>query len=298
MQQSTHVPVLIDEVCDALAVAPNDTVVDCTLGAGGHARALLSAMGTDGTFVGIDADPAAIAQNAGLKQAPATVHLVHDRFAHIEQILATRNIESPNCILADLGWRIEQFVGSGKGFSFQHDEPLVMTYGDPTDYPFTAYDVVNEFQEESIADIIYGYGEERGARRIARAIVRERERAPITTARMLADVVLTALPAHRRRGKIHPATRTFQALRMAVNDELGDLKTLLTDGFRVLAPGGRFAVITFHSIEDRIVKHQFRAFVTDGNASLQTKRPITADTDELQANPRARSAKLRVLTKH
>lgn len=292
----THTTVLLQTAVEALKLEPDSVVVDCTLGAAGHAQEILRHLGTEGVFVGFDADPVAIEAAKQKLTGQATKHFVTGNFNSIALELASRNLQ-PTAILADLGWRSDQFETGGKGFSFGSEEPLLMTYGDPKAYPFTAHDIANVWEEESIADIIYGYGEERHSRRIARAIIAARQQSEIKTAKQLAEIVTKALPLGVRHGRIHPATKTFQAFRIAVNNELGVLETLLNDGFSILAPGGRMAVITFHSLEDRIVKHYFKKLARDQKATLITKKPITADKDELTANPRARSAKLRIIEK-
>lgn len=293
---SKHISVLTDEIVSGLNLRTDSVVVDCTLGSGGHADAVLAKLGTRGTYIGIDVDQSALDALAHLHDAKASVHLVNDNFRNIEAICASLGV-TPNAILADLGWRSEQFMGSGKGFSFNTNEPLSMTYGDPEHYPFTARDIANDWEEESIADIVHGYGEERFARRIAHAIVEARAEAPIETTTELAGIVLEAIPAPFRYKRIHPATKTFQAFRIAVNDELGALRQLLTDGFATLAPKGRMAIISFHSLEDRLVKQFFVGQKHDQTGTLITKRPLTAATEELTANPRARSAKLRIIEK-
>lgn len=289
-----HIPVLLHEAVAALNLRPESIVFDCTLGGGGHGRAILEELGPRGAYVGIDADPAAVA--AAEIPGKARVHLVNDNFANVKAIAASLGLR-PDAILADLGWRSEQFEGGGRGFSFQTDEPLLMTFGDPAKQLFTAFDVVNGWEESSLADIIYGFGEERFARRVAEAIVEARRSRPIERSRQLAEIVMAAYPARARRGRLHPATKTFQAIRMAVNDELGKLETLLADGFDLLAPSGRFAVITFHSLEDRLVKQAFNARVKSGEARKLTKKPVIAGREELAENPRARSAKLRAIEK-
>jgi len=178
-----------------------------------------------------------------------------------------------------------------------HDGPLHMTFGKPQDYTFTAEDIVNDWEEHVIADVLYGYAEERFARRIAKAIVEARKKERITTTTRLVEIVEWALPKEAKRGRTNPATKTFQALRIAVNDELTVLESFIKDAFMVLKPGGRLALISFHSIEDRIVKHSFREFKEAKLATLVTKKPIVPSREELVENPRARSAKLRILVK-
>jgi 16S rRNA (cytosine1402-N4)-methyltransferase len=200
-------------------------------------------------------------------------------------------------ILMDLGISSDELDNSGRGFTFQKDEPLLMTFGDPKDYPFTAKDIVNNWDESVIADIIYGYAEERFGRKIARAIVNYRTKKQIETSGELAEIVKMCVPGFYKRGKIHPATRTFQALRIAVNDELNSLREGLTKGYESLNKGGRMAIISFHSLEDRIVKDFNKKMAIEDKAKIITKKPITASPQEIAENPRSRSAKLRVLEK-
>ena len=291
-----HITVLLTEAVDGLALLPTDTVVDATFGGGGHGRAILEHLHKDGCYIGIDADATALTDQT-FPGATATIHLVNDNFKNITDIVRSLHIKHTDAILADLGWRMEQFSDGGKGFSFKDVEPLLMTYGDPAQYEFTAYDIVNEWEEASIADVIYGYGDERYARKIASAIVTARKTTPIATSAELVACIEAAVPK-RHYQKVHPATKTFQALRIAVNDELGVLETFLKDSFELLEEGGRLAIITFHSLEDRVVKQTFRAWSDAGIATLNTKKPIQASEEELQKNPRARSAKLRIITKH
>jgi 16S rRNA (cytosine1402-N4)-methyltransferase len=294
MTNSGHIPVLLTETISVLALKDDSVVFDCTLGGGGHGRAILERLGESGVYIGIDADPAAV--SAADLEGEARIHLVNDNFAHLKAIAEQFELRA-DAILADLGWRSSQFEDGGRGFSFQKDEPLLMTFGDPAKHLFTAKDVVNDWAEESLADIIYGYGEERSSRRIAKAIVEARSMGQIKTSLQLASIIESAVPRAGRFGRIHPATKTFQAIRIAVNDELGSLKTLLEDGFSLLKPGGRFAIISFHSLEDRLVKQFFNQKIRDDEATKLIKKPIIAGEDERHTNPRSRSAKLRVLEK-
>ena len=295
-----HITVLLKEAVSLLDLNADSVVLDCTLGSGGHAREIISKLDKTGIYIGIDADESALEENSVLQsQAKAKIFLIHDNFRNVAKVAASQGIEKVDAILADLGWRIEQFEGTAgqkRGFSFKKDEPLAMTYGDPDDYPFTAYHIVNQWQEEDIANVIFAYGQERLSRKIARAIVQARQKEPIETAAALASVIAEVIPA-RGKKRIHPATKTFQALRIAVNDEFDALRQLLEDGFELLAPKGRMAIITFHSLEDRIVKETFRAFTRDQKAVLVNKKPIDPSLEELEVNPRARSAKLRVIEK-
>lgn len=293
----SHITVLQEEAVTGLTLRPSDTVVDATFGGGGHARAIIKSLDETGCYIGIDADETAL-KDQTFPEARCAIHLVHDNFKHISSITRSLHIEHIDAILADLGWRMDQFTDGGKGFSFMKDEPLAMTYGDPEAYEFTAFDIVNDWEESSIADIIYAYGEDRASRRIAKAIVVARKQGPIKTTLQLADIVKQALPKGAQYKKVHPATKTFQALRITVNDELGVLEQFLKDSFTLLSDGGRLAIITFHSLEDRMVKQYFKTLKDAGMAELLTKKPITASAEELAKNPRARSAKLRIITKY
>lgn len=290
-----HRTVLLHESVETLEIHPDDTVVDATLGGAGHTKEIARKLGAKGVLVGFDADQEAIerARHALAVVKPA-VHLIHENFRHLRRELERIEIREIDKALFDLGWSGYQLT-AGRGFSFLVDEPLSMAYD--KDQALNAEVIVNDWKEESIADVIYGWGEERYARRIAKAIVDERERSPIRTARQLGEIVRSAVPAAARYGRIHPATKTFQALRIAVNDELGALEDALRNAWHMLAPGGRIAVISFHSIEDRIVKQRFAA-LAKADGRLVNRKPIVPSAEELAENPRARSAKLRVIEKN
>ena len=291
-----HITVLKQEAVTLLDLKPDSVVVDATYGAGGHAAAICERLDERGVYIGIDADETALESSFLHRQKEGPqFHLLHSNFSQLTELLGSLHIKRVDAILADLGWRTDQFTTGGKGFSFTSDEPLHMTYGRAEDYLFTAHDIVNGWAEEDIANVIYGYGEERYARKIARAIVMERAQTPIQTARQLALLVSAAVPKGRQPQRTHPATKTFQALRIAVNDELGALEKFLSDAPAVLAPGGVLAVISFHSLEDRQVKLAFRELAHTEHFDLLTKKPITAADQELKENPRARSAKLRAI---
>ncbi len=291
-----HTTVLLQEAVLGLEISPSDTVVDATFGSGGHAREIIEKLSDEGCYIGIDADESAL-DRSKLGEVSPQIHLIHNNFSQITNILSSLHIEKVDAILADLGWRMEQFADGEKGFSFSHDGPLHMTFGKPEDYPFTAEDIVNDWEEHVIADVLYGYAEERFSRRIAKAIVEARKIERISTTFKLVEIIERALPKEAKRGKTNPATKTFQALRIAVNDELVVLESFIRDAFLALKPGGRLAIITFHSIEDRIVKHSFRELKDAKLAKLQTKKPIAPSREELLTNGRARSAKLRILAK-
>lgn len=296
-----HITVLQQEATHALNLSKDSVVVDCTFGSAGHAEVILASLGKKGVYIGVDADETALKPYKEMQSSyDATIHLVHDNFRNIQAILQKLNIDSVDAILADLGWRMEQFDGSSglpRGFSFKTDEPLAMTFGSPKQYAFTAYDIVNEWDEEDIANVLYGYGQERYSRRIAKGIVAYRKKTPITTSLCLAEIIEKAVPVVYRHKKTHPATKSFQALRIAVNDEFDALQELLSKGFEVLRPGGRMAIITFHSLEDRIVKETFKTYARDQKGVLVTKKPIAPSEEEQKENPRARSAKMRTIEK-
>lgn len=297
MEAKAHKTVLEAEAIAALAPTPGDIIVDATHGAGGHTRAIAHALKGEGHVYSFDIDRTALPDSSA-RIAGTQVTYVHASFTQLPRELAAYGVGEVNGILADLGWRSEQFTDSGKGFSFTADEPLQMTYGEPSTYTVTAADLVNEGSEDALRTILAHYGEEKYARRIARAIVTARQTAPIKTAAALADIVRNAVPrGAAARARVHPATRTFQALRIAVNDELTALQQFLEVSLPLLAPGGRLVVITFHSLEDRIVKRAFRDAAAHGDFLRLTRRPHTASSEELTVNPRARSAKLRAIKK-
>ncbi len=292
-----HITVLQHEAVQALALNQASVVVDATLGAGGHARLILDVLGPTGTYIGIDADAEAVAAGERELTGVATKHLVVGNFSKLDEILKSCGITEVDAVLADLGWRTDQFITAGRGFSFTDETGLLMTYGDASEYAFTARDIVNDWAEVDIANVLYGYGEEHYSRRIARAIVEYRVHTPIETGAQLAKIISEAVPGGYRKGKIHPATKSFQGLRIAVNDEFSVLETFIATAFAKLRPGGRLAIISFHSLEDRIVKLAFKAYTHDHKGVLVTKKPIVASEVELKTNPRARSAKLRIIEK-
>lgn len=293
-----HTPVLLQEVLEVLNIQESNVVLDGTLGGGGHATAFTQRLGSNGYFVGFDADGGAVARvRERLAGTPAHLTLINDNFRNVASRMHEAAIDHFDKAFFDLGWSSDQLERSGRGFSFMNEEPLQMTLTDaPTEETVTAYDVVNDWEEQSLADIIYGWGGERFAQRIARAIVTAREKAPIATTTQLADIVASAVPAPMRHGKRNPATKTFQAIRIAVNDELGALKDLL-DALPSLAnENATVAFLTFHSLEDKLVKETFRTWAAEGRGELITKKPITPSQTEVGQNPRSRSAKLRAFT--
>ena len=306
MNQSPHQPVLYQEIIHALQPHDGGRYVDGTLGAGGHARGILEASVPDGQLLGLDVDPQALAlARKILAPYEGRIHLAQASYISLSEQLARLGWERVDGILLDLGASSMQFDTPERGFSFAHDAPLDMRFG-PSMLK-TAADLVNELPERELADLIYRYGEERESRKIARAIVRAR---PLHTTRQLVAVIEAVSP--RRGDRIHPATRTFQALRIAVNEELASIEAVLPQAVRSLKPGGRLAVIAFHSLEDRIVKDFFREqsrdlvnppyeqlYQEERKATLKevNRKPITPSDEEVKSNPRARSAKLRIVEK-
>lgn len=295
---SIHASVLLNEVIEYLHIQADSTIVDGTINGGGHASVIAQHLSPAGTLIGIDEDSTGLAvSRERLQTAAPRVHLVQGNFRNLDTHLDTLGITEVDGILLDLGWSSNQFENPERGFSFRHDGPLQMTLkSEVSESDLTAYDVVNTWQEETLADIIYLYGEERKSRKIAKAIVEARKQAEITTTLQLAEIIEKVMGKGKRPG-YHPATQTFQALRIVVNDELMALKDGLAAALERLAPGGRLVIISFHSLEDRIVKDTFRTAERNGTGRRITKKPITASTSELQANPRSRSAKLRVFEK-
>jgi 16S rRNA (cytosine1402-N4)-methyltransferase len=285
-----HQPVMVAEVLEHLEPSRGGVFVDCTVGLGGHARALLE--GGASRLVGLDRDPAAVdAARSALKEFGERVEIVHADYRRLDAVLDDRGVSNVDGLLVDLGVSSMQLDAPGRGFSFRRDDPLDMRM-DTTAGP-TAAEALRGVDERELADLIYEFGEERHSRRIARAIVAARERAPIETTGQLAEIVRRAIP---RKGymRIDPATRTFQAIRIWVNRELEGLDVFLGDAARRLAVNGRMAVITFHSLEDRIAKHTLRALAAEGfGLRIRTKRPVVPGEAEIERNPRARSAKLR-----
>jgi 16S rRNA (cytosine1402-N4)-methyltransferase len=302
-----HVPVLKEETLLLLDVKPGGRYIDGTMGLGGHSEALLEGSSPDGVLLGVDRDPEALRRSATrLAAFGARVTMVHGNYADLPSLAQWASFVGVDGILLDLGVSSMQLDDAIRGFSFMRDGPLDMRM-DSTQ-SITAADLVNGLSESDLANTIYQYGEEPASRRIASAIVRERQVEPITTTGRLAAIVSAAKGG--RSGKVHPATQTFQALRMAVNEELDGLRRGLDGALELLRPGGRLAVITFHSLEDREVKHCFREHVVreeslpQGGArkigrkpyvTLVNKKAMTASDTEIRANPRSRSAKLRVV---
>lgn len=289
-----HIPVLLQEVVDGLQAREGEIILDATVGGGGHSGALCRAVGGRATFVCLDADEDALARSKKrLASCGCRFLFSRNNFRDLDVTLDSLGIGKINRALFDLGMSFEQLEQSGRGFSFQRDEPLFMTMSkSPAEGALTAARIVNKWDAENIETILRSYGEEREARRIARAIVAARAKKPLQTSRDLAELIERTV---RRRGRIHPATKTFQALRIAVNDEFRALGEALRKVWERLEGRGRLAVISFQSLEDRAVKRFFREKAAAGEGMLITKKPVVAKREERQANPRARSAKMRII---
>lgn len=292
-----HKPVLLKETIEILSPMPGEFFIDGTFGAGGHSEAILEKIGPGGKLLGIDWDAVAIKRFKieKLKDWGKNLILVQGNYVNIPEILKEINKADPsiplrvNGLIIDLGLSSNQLENSGKGFSFMKDEILDMRF-DSEGGARTAGEIINSLSEKELADIFWKYGEERNSRKIVRGIIEKRRKSRIKTTFELAEVVENAVS---RRGKIHPATKVFQALRIYVNDELGNLERLLENLGGILKPQGRAAIISFHSLEDRLVKNYFRDMAKSGRAEILTKKPIVPSQEEIKNNQRSRSAKLR-----
>lgn len=308
MEKPTHISVLLNECIDNLAIRPDGIYVDGTLGLGGHSKEIVSRL-TTGRLICIDKDENALnyARNVSLKEYMDKVTLVHSDFRNTASVLDGLGIDKVNGLLFDLGVSSPQLDDAARGFSYMNDAPLDMRMDASSS--LTAYDIVNSYSEEELAKIFFEFGEEKFSRRIAAHIVKERSEKPISRTLELVDVIKGAMPASALREKQHPAKRCFQAIRIAVNDELGAISEMMDTAPKKLAPGGRLCVISFHSLEDRIVKNKIHS-MEDGctcpreapicvcgfKQTLKSvyRKPILPAEDEIERNPRARSAKLRV----
>lgn len=298
-----HRPVLVQEVLKSLSLSPGEVVVDGTVGSGGHAREILKVILPGGRLIGLDQDPAAIERCREIFKEESAVRLYHEKFENLEKILEELKLHTVDAVILDVGLSSEQLEDAQRGFSFDRKGPLDMRMN--PDLNVTAGELVNQLPEQELETLFRNYGNERWARRIARSISRQRAARPLETTEDLVAATAAALPGRPRfkagqrleGSRRHPATRIFQALRIAVNDEMGALTRGLPEVWKGIKPGGRFAVLTFHSGEDRLVKHFFRDLAGKGEASLITPKPITPSSGEISDNPRSRSAKLRAAEK-
>ncbi|MDD5614164.1 MAG: 16S rRNA (cytosine(1402)-N(4))-methyltransferase RsmH, partial [Candidatus Omnitrophica bacterium] len=279
------------EALDLMALKPGDVVVDCTVGMGGHSERILENILPGGKLIAIDRDYASLKKaEERLSRFKDSFYFFHDNFINLKQILQSLNIEKVDSVLFDLG--ISSFqLESSRGFSFREDSFLDMRMDENSN--LSAHDIVNYYSEREIASIIKNFGEDRFAFRIARGIVEARKKKPIETTKELVDIITKSIPRSYARGRIHPATRTFQALRIAVNRELENISSALSDAIETLIPEGRIVAISFHSLEDRIVKRTFRDCQKNGSFEILTPKPLTPGDLELEMNTRSRSAKLR-----
>lgn len=288
-----HQPVLLHETIKVLDLKPGDFAIDGTIGGGGHAREMLKKISPGGTLLGIDWDETAIsALHSKLKAKSSKLVLVQGNYADLREILREQSLPKADALLLDLGFSSDQLEASGRGFSFQKDEPLLMTYDDAR---MPVWKILKHISEGELAKVIKGFGGEKYAKHIAKAIKETGKKSPIRTSGELAKIIREVLPRHYEDGRIDPATRTFQALRIQANDELKNLKKVLAAIPKIMNPGGRVAVITFQSLEDDIVKDAFWHMAQEKTAERITKRSIVASVKELKENIRSRSAKLRAI---
>jgi 16S rRNA (cytosine1402-N4)-methyltransferase len=288
-----HIPVLLKETLGLLNLHPGDSVIDGTVGLGGHSEAILEATSPNGKLLALDRDPRQIeAARARLARFGERAIFIHDSFTNLAHHAYVQGITSAHAVLLDLGFSSVHVDDASRGFSFQAEGPLDMRYDPAGD--LTAAEIVNTWNEEELAKIFLIYGDEKNAKKIARAIVDERKKSKFASTLELADFIETVVPRH---GKIHPATKVFQALRIVVNDELGEVERALPAAIEVLEPGGRLAVITFHSLEDRLVKIFFKQQALTKKIIIKNKHVIVPTEEEIKFNPRSRSAKLRVVEK-
>lgn len=291
MTSTLHIPVLLNEVLAGLSPRAGDVVLDATAGGGGHSEGFLTLSGVK--VIALDEDAQALVRvRERLGRFAPRLTLIEGNFADLKELLKKENVNEISHAIFDLGFSSDQLTG--KGLSFQSNEPLSMHYGKVPRLGITAAELLNSWSEKDIANVLFGYGEERRSRVFARTIVERRKTHPFATTHDLASLIEGNSP---RKGRIHPATKVFQALRIAVNDELSVIKTGLRAAVELLHKGGRIAVISFHSIEDRVVKEVLRDLANEGKVSLVTKKPLAPSIQEKRCNPRSRSAKLRVAQK-
>lgn len=294
-----HISVLVDQAIAAMALGANDNVIDATIGQGGHSKIILAATAPKGFLLGLDRDTQQIERaKENLSQFGSRARFINDSFGNLKEVLNAHpeyNVYQWKAVLYDLGWSQVQVEESKRGFSFAADEPLDMRYD--TRQKQTAGRIIATYTQERLKQLLFTYGEERFAPYIARNIIEERAKHPITTTFHLVEIIKKATPLWYHHRRLHPATRTFQALRIEVNNEYQEIKDGLRAGLDALVSGGRLVVISFHSGEDRIVKHTFLQFQKDEEGNIITKKPLGAQESELALNPRARSAKMRVFQK-
>lgn len=297
-----HKPVLLKETIESLRLKSGAVVVDGTLGSGGHAQAIVDCIGAQGRLIALDQDAEALQRCREKFKDCRQISFHHQNFRNLDKVLADLNIDFVDAVILDIGFSSDQIEADERGFSFEREGPLDMRMDQSLQT--TAEDLIRDLSQPELEHLFRTLGEEPWARRYAECICRERHLKPIQTTTQLADILLRALPHYTykegrkpRWAKRHPATRIFQALRIAVNDEMGALEEALEKGWKALREGGRFSVISFHSLEDRIVKNRFRSWFQEKQALRITKKPIVASEEEISANPRARSAKLRVVEK-
>lgn len=295
LEDALHVPVMLQEVLDSLKLAPGQIIVDATLGTGGHSLEILKRITPGGRLIGIDRDENSLAIcRQRLVEFKGSTEFVHANFVDLDQVLAGLGIENIDGIVFDLGISSYQLHDAQRGFSFQEEGPLDMRL-DKSSY-ICAYDLVNNLNENEISQMLWNFGQERWHNRIAHLLVQERRNEPISTTKQLAGLVMRAIPHRYRRSyyRIHPATRTFQAVRIAVNRELEILENAVKKAVDILRKQARICVISFHSLEDRAIKHTFRALAADGLIDIITAKPLTPGFGEIEVNPSSRSSKFRV----
>ncbi|MCX5710713.1 MAG: 16S rRNA (cytosine(1402)-N(4))-methyltransferase RsmH, partial [Candidatus Omnitrophica bacterium] len=294
-EEKLHTPVMLHEVIDYLNPAPGQIIVDATLGTGGHSLEILKRITPGGRLIGIDRDEDSLAIcRSRLSEFSASCEFIHANFVDLDQVLEKLGIDKIDGIVFDLGISTYQLRDIERGFSFQEEGPLDMRL-DKSSY-ISAYDLVNNLNEDEISQMLWSFGQERWHNRIAHLLIEERRNQPISTTKQLADLVMRAIPYRYRRGyyRIHPATRTFQAVRIAVNRELEILESAVKKAVAILGKQAKICVISFHSLEDRVIKHTFRALKADGLIDIITAKPLTPTASEVAANPSSRSSKFRV----
>jgi len=300
----THIPVLLKEVIEILNLEPRKFIVDGTIGDGGHAAEILKKISPGGTLLGIDWDKNTIEKlenDPKLHPNETKIIFINENYVNLPEILKNQNLGKADGLILDLGFSSTLLEESGRGLSFQKDEPLDMRYYIPDKFQIsklkiqklTASEIINKFSEKELADIIYKYSGERFSRRIAKKIIKARRNKKIKTTLELAEIIKSAVPKNYKKNRLNPATRTFQALRIYINNELNNLSKVLNNLTFILKPQGRIVIISFHSLEDRIVKQQFKLLEKEGELKILTKKPIEPGEEEIKINARARSAKLR-----